>query len=601
LRITLKVIAILLLCIALSNIAIAKTEIMSLSEVRSGMKGTGRTVLKGNKIEEFDVEVVSVLTDQPGQDLILVKTSGDVIDRTGGIASGMSGSPVYIDGKLIGAVGYGWQLADHKIGMVTPIESMLDIFELDKKIESEDVINLKEPIKIGDREYKRIYFSEDSQEVVDKDTMLATAVSTPLMVSGIKGRAKDRLAESLDDYKLVPVNGGGLSPSVEDTDLEPGSAVAVQLVRGDINVSAIGTVTYREGNKILAFGHPFLSKGSVNYLLSSAYIHQMVTSIKMPFKLGSPGELKGIITQDRTAGIAGKVNEFPNVVPLEVNVFDHNLNKKEKYNLQIVQNEDLIEGLASSAVLQAIDSTIDRTGEGTAKVSIEILGNKLPDNIINLENLYYSPNDIAATSLSDFLQSLSLILHNPFTKVNLANIKFNVDIEKRAKVALIEEIKLDKEKVAPGEEVEAEITLRPYRDNLITKKVKLEIPDDIKAGKFEVHVFSGQEANLNRFTPQEEEKSSKSNLVKSLDELIEVYQKHNKNNQFVIELRPSYTPPSNSHLENSEEKAKDEEVQEAEDVKEKSFEFVEKAVETDYVLEGTLMEKIEVITKEETE
>jgi hypothetical protein len=565
------------------------------------MKGTGRTVLKGNKIEEFDVEVVSVLTDQPGQDLILVKTSGDVIDRTGGIASGMSGSPVYIDGKLIGAVGYGWQLADHKIGMVTPIESMLDIFELDKKIESEDVINLKEPIKIGDREYKRIYFSEDSQEVVDKDTMLATAVSTPLMVSGIKGRAKDRLAESLDDYKLVPVNGGGLSPSVEDTDLEPGSAVAVQLVRGDINVSAIGTVTYREGNKILAFGHPFLSKGSVNYLLSSAYIHQMVTSIKMPFKLGSPGELKGIITQDRTAGIAGKVNEFPNVVPLEVNVFDHNLNKKEKYNLQIVQNEDLIEGLASSAVLQAIDSTIDRTGEGTAKVSIEILGNKLPDNIINLENLYYSPNDIAATSLSDFLQSLSLILHNPFTKVNLANIKFNVDIEKRAKVALIEEIKLDKEKVAPGEEVEAEITLRPYRDNLITKKVKLEIPDDIKAGKFEVHVFSGQEANLNRFTPQEEEKSSKSNLVKSLDELIEVYQKHNKNNQFVIELRPSYTPPSNSHLENSEEKAKDEEVQEAEDVKEKSFEFVEKAVETDYVLEGTLMEKIEVITKEETE
>jgi len=321
----------------------------------------------------------------------------------------------------------------------------------------------------------------------------------------------------------------------------------------------------------------------------------------MPFKLGSPGELKGIITQDRTAGIAGRVNEFPNVVPLEVNVFDHNLNKKEKYNLQIVQNEDLIEGLASSAVLQAIDSTIDRTGEGTAKVSIEILGNKLPDNIINLENLYYSPNDIAATSLSDFLQSLSLILHNPFTKVNLANIKFNVDIEKRAKVALIEEIKLDKEKVAPGEEVEAEITLRPYRDNLITKKVKLEIPDDIKAGKFEVHVFSGQEANLNRFTPQEEEKSSKSNLVKSLDELIEVYQKHNKNNQFVIELRPSYTPPSNSHLENSEEKAKDEEVQEAEDVKEKSFEFVEKAVETDYVLEGTLMEKIEVITKEETE
>ncbi|OCL25631.1 SpoIVB peptidase S55 [Orenia metallireducens] len=590
-RITLKIIAILLLCITLSNIAIAKTEIMSLSEVRPGMKGTGKTVLRGNKIEEFDVEVVSVLTDQPGQDLILVKTSGEVIDRTGGIASGMSGSPVYIGGRLIGAVGYGWQLADHKIGMVTPIESMLDIFELDKKREIKDVIDLKEPIKIGDREYKRIYFAEDSQEVDDREAMVATPVSTPLMVSGIKGRAKDRLAESLEGYELVPINGGGVSSLEEDTNLEPGSAVAVQLVRGDINVSAIGTVTYRDGDKILAFGHPFLSKGSVNYLLSSAYIHQMVTSIKMPFKLGSPGKLKGIITQDRTAGIAGKVNEFPNVVPLEVNVFDHDLNKKEVYNLQIVQSEDLIEGLASSAVLQVIDSTIDRTGEGTAKVSIEILGNKLPNNIISLENLYYSPNDIAATSLSDFLQSLSLILHNPFTKVNLANIKFNIDIEKRAKVALIEEIKLDKEQVAPGEEVEAEITLRPYREDLITKKVKIEIPQDIEDGKLEVHVFSGQEANLNRFTPQEEEKSSKANNIKSLDELIEVYQQQNKNNQLVIELRPSYTPPSN--IENSEDKAKDEEI------KEEKLELAEEVVDTSYVLEGTLMEEIEIITKEE--
>jgi len=587
-----------------SNIAIAKTEIMSLSDIKPGMKGIGKTVLRGNKIEEFNVEVVSVLTDQPGQDLILVKTSGPVIDRTGGIASGMSGSPVYIDGKLVGAVGYGWQLADHKIGMVTPIESMLDIFELEKKIKNKDVIDLKEPIKIGDRKYKRIYFTKNSQKVVDEQTMLATPVSTPLMVSGIKGRAKDRLAKSLEGYDLVAVNGGGLSSVAEDTDLEPGSAVAVQLVRGDINVSAIGTVTYREGDRILAFGHPFLSKGSVNYLLSSAYIHQMVTSIKMPFKLGSPGELKGVISQDRTAGIAGRVNEFPNVVPLEVNIFDHDLNKKETYNLQIVQNEDLIEGLASSAVLQAIDSTMDRTGEGTAKVSIEILGNKLPEHIINLENLYYSPNDIAATSLSDFLQGLSLILHNPFTKVNLANIKFNIDIEKEAKVALIEEIKLDKEKAEPGEEIEAEITLRPYRDNLITKKVKLEIPEDVKEGKLEVHVFSGQEANLNRFAPQEEEKSSKSNLVKSLDELIEVYQKQNKNNQFVIELRPSYTPPSN--IDGSEEKVKNEEVkeEEAKEVKETTedpVEFAEKAVDTNYVLEGSLMKEIEITTKEKNE
>ncbi|WP_018248180.1 SpoIVB peptidase S55 domain-containing protein [Orenia marismortui] len=612
-RTTLKVMAILVLFITLSNIAVAKTEIMPLSDIRPGMKGVGKTVLRGTEIEDFNVEVISILKDQqPGQDLILVKTSGDVIKRTGGIASGMSGSPIYIDGKLIGAIGYGWQLADHKIGMVTPIQSMIDIFSLTKHNKDDNkTINLNSPIKIGNKTYNKIYFSSNNKKVKGSDALIARPVSTPLTVSGLNGRAKERLVETFKDYNITPVNGGSLAYLDGDTELKPGSAVAAQLVRGDINVSAIGTLTYREGNKILAFGHPFLAKGNSNYLLSSAYIHQMITSIKMPFKIGSPGKLKGVINQDRTAGIAGKIGEFPNVVPLEINVTDNDLDRSKTYNLQIIQNEELIEGLASSAVLQAIDSTIDRTGEGTSKVSIEIMGNKVPTDIVKVENLYYSPNDIAASSLADFLQGLSLILHNPFNKVELANIKFNIEIEKDAKVALIEEIKLNKKEAAPGEEVEAEITLRPYRNELITKKVKFKIPEDTESTNLEVHVFSGQEANLNQMAPQEEEKKSKANNIKTLEELIEVYQSQKKNNQLVVELRPTYTPSAdvdnnikevNKEHESKKDKEEKKKVREDKDSREPKKEIFndldEEVVDTNYVLEGSLMEEIKVKIEE---
>ncbi|TDX59187.1 SpoIVB peptidase S55 domain-containing protein [Orenia marismortui] len=609
-RTTLKVMAILVLFITLSNIAVAKTEIMPLSDIRPGMKGVGKTVLRGTEIEDFNVEVISILKDQqPGQDLILVKTSGDVIKRTGGIASGMSGSPIYIDGKLIGAIGYGWQLADHKIGMVTPIQSMIDIFSLTKHNKDDNkTINLNSPIKIGNKTYNKIYFSSNNKKVKDSDALIARPVSTPLTVSGLNGRAKERLVETFKDYNITPINGGSLAYLDGDTELKPGSAVAAQLVRGDINVSAIGTLTYREGNKILAFGHPFLAKGNSNYLLSSAYIHQMITSIKMPFKIGSPGKLKGVINQDRTAGIAGEIGKFPNVVPLEINVTDNDLARSKTYNLQIIQNEELIEGLASSAVLQAIDSTIDRTGEGTSKVSIEIMGNKVPADIVKVENLYYSPNDIAASSLADFLQGLSLILHNPFNKVDLANIKFNIEIEKDAKVALIEEIKLNKKEAAPGEEVEAEITLRPYRNELITKKVKFKIPEDTKSTNLEVHVFSGQEANLNQMAPQEEEKKSKANNIKTLEELIEVYKSQKKNNQLVVELRPTYTPSAdvdnnikevNKEHENKEDKKKAIEDKDSREQKKEIFnDLDEEVVDTNYVLEGSLMEEIKVKIEE---
>ncbi len=584
-----EILLVIFISLFLAGNVFAKTDIMSVDELKVGMKGIGKTVLQGTRIEEFNVEILSILKNQqPNQDLILVKTSGDVIERTGGIASGMSGSPVYVNDKLIGAIGYGWQLADHKIGMVTPINSMLDIFSLDYKADDTKEIELSTPIKIGNRKYDKICFTKSIKKIKGDNILTAIPVTTPLLVNGITGRAREELAEGLKDYNLIPVDGGGVADLEDDISLQPGSAVAVQLVRGDINVSSIGTLTYRDHNKVLAFGHPFLAKGDVNYLLSSAYIHQMITSIKMPFKLGSPAQLKGIINQDRTAGVAGKIGIFPNVVPVEVNVTDKDLERTKRYEVQIVQNEDLMEELASSVILQAIDSTIDRKGAGTAKVNIEIMGNKLPSNIIKLENLYYSPNDIAAVSLTDFLYGVDLVLHNPFFKINLADIKFNVEIEKETQVALIKEIKLNKEEVNPGEEVEAQIIIKPYRKEEIERRIKFKVPKEVN-GKVEVCALSGQESNFNQSPPQEEQNKSKTNTVKSLDELIKLYKEKKNNNQLVLQLKQIYS--GHKELEEIEESEK--EIDQGDDL------LLEKEIDLNYFLEGSVMEELKIITSED--
>ncbi|WP_027338785.1 SpoIVB peptidase S55 domain-containing protein [Halonatronum saccharophilum] len=619
-RIRAKLVAILLISLALSTGVIAKEDIsadfMPLSDIRTGMSGVGKTVLRGRDIEEFDVEIISVLEEgDMGQSLILIKASGDLIDQSGGIASGMSGSPIYVDDKLIGAIGYGWQMTDHRIGMVTPIEDMMNLFEMDNDERKGKKLDLKMPIRVGEESYDRVYFAKSSEKVDGEGVMVAKPVNTPLLVSGLRGRAKDRLAEGLEGYDIEAVSGGGIYKEEEGGELEAGSAVAVQLLRGDMNISSIGTLTYRDEDNILAFGHPFLSKGNANYLLSDAYIHQIISSINIPFKLGSPGQLQGVITQDRGAGISGRIGHYPNVIPVEINVKDKDLGREDRYNIQVIQNEELIEPLMASAVLQAIDTTLDRAGSGTAKVEIEIMANKVSSNILKIENLYYSSNDIAAVSLFDLLQGIGILVNNPFEKVNMAGIKFNIEIEDKVSVALIEEINVDKKEVRPGEKLDVEVTLRPYRKEPKTEIISIEIPEDAREGVANLYVYSGQEANLNNYSNNNnKEVSSKANNIKSLEELIDIYQSQKKNNQIVLDLVSAYSATADVIVEDEgnyddydydDEKGHNyTEGYEEEDYKNDyeqnynhSYEsnLLEKVVDSDYIVDGALMLEIKIV------
>ncbi len=613
----------------------ASDDIMPVDQVEDGMEGTGRTVVRGTEIEEFDVEILSIVED-PGlnHNLILIETSGDLMDGTGGISEGMSGSPIYVDDQLIGAIGYGWEMANHKIGLVTPIESMLEIFDLDDVMNDEKELDLSEPLEIGDNAYNKLEFSHDHEQEIDDETLLATPVETPLMVGGLSGRSKDMVGDIFSEYNmdLTPFSGGGGSvDDLEDeVDLKPGSAVAAQLVRGDIDVSAVGTMTYRDDDKILAFAHPFLSQGKADYMLSSAYIHEMITSERMPFKIGSPIGLEGAITQDRSAGIAGEIGQFPKVVTMEVNVIDRNIGRERKFNLEIVQNEEFLNELSMAAALQAIDNTIDRRGSGTSKVNMEIFANNLDENIISKENYFYSDGDIAAVSLMDYITLMGLITANPYKDINLANIKLDIEVEESDRIALVEEIKLDETEAVPGEKIEGEIFLQPYRDEIVSEEIEVKIPEDVKPGSFDVVAFSGQEANYDRVYRREYEEVEEDEIA-SMSDVVGLFEEQLKNNQLLVEMIPHYGhhedegPPVDQELEktgreeaeevedpedpegseDSEEPEDLEEIEDSEEVEaypEEEVEepaFFEKLKDTGYVLEGRARQEIKIVNEED--
>ncbi|AZR73980.1 hypothetical protein BBF96_11615 [Anoxybacter fermentans] len=633
---TVVIVYVLLILMQFTAIVLAQDEIMPITGIKKGMKGVGKTVISGVVVEEFDVEILGILKSQNQVgDLILVKVSGSLIERTGGIAAGMSGSPVYINGKLIGAIGYSWGLTDHTVGLVTPIESMLQVLEMDKQGEKKlksnqmeykylqpnikkspesvnqgrkDKVVFFEPLQLKDRVVDRIYFCDSYHEALkiseEEDNALAAyPVKTPLLVNGLTGRALKYLINDLKSFDLVPIVTGGITISGSGVQsLEPGSAIAVQLVRGDINISAIGTLTYIKGKKILGFGHPFLKLGQVEYFLSGAEIMTVVNHQDMPFKLGVPTDLKGVITQDRNAGLGGRLDRLPKIIPVTVQVHDLDLDRKREIEFQVIRDEELVIPLVVNSVLQAIDTAIDRQGYGTSTVDIEIMADKLPDHIIQYNNMYFSNYDIAAQSLYDLYNLLNIIVTNPFDRVNLISINVNLQVKRARQVAIIEEAKLLNEKLKPGDTARVEVTLRPYRDTPFKQIFEIKIPENIQTGDASLSISGGiygsyQDVEMyDSMNEQQQEQEQVPYVVgghyKSLKELLDDYLNQYKNNELIIEILPYYVEVMEEQVQEKDYEGETSEKKSSNG--EEASLSVKKTFKTDYVLEGGLTLEITI-------
>jgi hypothetical protein len=526
--------ALLLLCILLIAGVLGKAEaaipLMSAGEVKVGAQGVARTVISGTRIEEFGVEVLGIMKNKGAVgDLILVRTYGDVIDRAGGVAQGMSGSPVFIDGRLIGAIGYGWTLTDQRTAMVTPIHDMLKLLDRPQVKAPEQAAETANniPAVVAPPEKPR----EKRRE----------PLATPLMAAGFGSNALSYLQTHLKPLKLSPVAVGDPPSGVAYGELEPGSAIGVQLVRGDVSLGALGTVTYVDEDKVLAFGHPFLKRGQTGYLMTNAYIFTTIRGIESSFKVGSTGEAIGTINQDRGAGIAGEMNKLPGIVPLRMSISSPDAGGREMA-VQMVQDEEIVPILASASLMNAVDKAIDRTGSGTARITFEISAQGMPGETYKRENMFYSPENVSEASIAEFYEFIAFLASNPHNPVTIMDIQANVSVSQERRTARILSASPVKLSAKPGEAVDIEVKLKPFRAEPITRTVSFTVPKEQSPGPLSLSVrgggFFSLAALLKKLGAGAEGEVPK--LVrkppKSFEKMLKEFSDRDRNNDIVVEL-----------------------------------------------------------------
>ena len=513
-----RILLIAMVCLLPVAIVSAQPEILPVDQITVGMTGVAKTVVTGTQIEEFGVEILGIMKSKgPSGDLILVRTYGDVIDRTGGIAQGMSGSPVYIGGKLVGAVAYGWSLTDHRIGMVTPIADMLKLWDIqgqDPSAANNIFMNLPDN---------------------------AVPVMTPLMASGFGGQTLELLTKELQPYHLIPYAVGEAPEGMSFAELSPGSAVGLELVRGDISLGALGTVTYAEGDKILAFGHPFLKKGASGYFMTNAYMFTTVNGLENSFKVGTVGQAVGLINQDRGAGVAGQLNRYPNIVPVRVSVTDANMNRVQESAVQVIRDEQLTPVLAAATVFNLMEKTSDRVGPGTALVSFEIMSPELPNGMMKRDNMFYSPGSIGEMAIAEIHEALNLLAGNQFKPVDIVDVNIKVAVDEGRRTAAIVEAKAASETANPGDTINIGVRLKPFRGELVTRVVPFTIPKDTKPGTLLLEVRGGGMISLPNLLLKLQglddllAKPSK-DKQKSLADLVKDFSERDRNNDLVVEI-----------------------------------------------------------------
>lgn len=325
--------------------------------------------------------------------------------------------------------------------------------------------------------------------------------TTPVFVSGLGARATAVLDEALAPYSLQTVSlSTGLSPATNagakasapsGWTPEPGAALGVQLARGDVTISAIGTLTLVNDGAFVAFGHPFLNRGAVNFPATAAYIHTTVRSnVSTPFKLGTPLEVVGSITQDRRAALGGLLGAAPDLLPVSVRIVDKDTGRTQQFESQVVRERSLVSALATAVALEGVDRGLDRVGEGTAQVVAVFSSSNLP-NPVRRDNMVYSGFDVAAASLIEYVEGLDLLVHNEFQELTLDRVELTVEVERTRRTARVERAVLERKQVHPGEQVGITVRLRPYRGVVEERQLQLTVPADIPPGPVAVVIRGG--------------------------------------------------------------------------------------------------------------
>ena len=508
------------------------------------MVGVGRTVFEGTQVQEFRVQVIGVLENAvgPRQSLILARFEGGPLANTGVIA-GMSGSPVYVDGKLVGAVSYGFPFSKETIGGITPIQEMLDATQtqapraastrlasrlgagrplqpLDK---SAFLAALQRPLSV-------LY--PGAERGGQPHGLSATGLSPlplPMVFSGFAAAAFEWARGVFGGMGFAPVAGmarAGLPATLPE--LEPGGPVGVSLIEGDLDLSVTGTITHIDGDRVYAFGHPFYNLGPTQFPMKKAYVYSIFPSLYQSWKISTAGEPVGTIEQDRTTAIAGRLGPTPRLIPVQVSL-ETSRRQRRDFSFRIVEDELFSPALAFVSLLSVLQS--NERAFGTSTISLQARLMLDGQREVRVEDLF-TQEQPAMQAAALVAAPIAYLMSNDFQPVSLQRVEVEASSHETIQSATLHRAWIERSgRVRPGSSVPLKVQLRSYRGDTLTETIPVSIPASAAAGNYTLLV-----ADAGAFTALEQREMRQAFVPRDLDQLIRAINSLRRNNQIYVRL-----------------------------------------------------------------
>ena len=481
----------LLLVPVLALAAAPVVPVAPVSALHPGQQALVRTVFVGDSIETFTAEIVGVLPGGRAEgDMILARATDPRVILTG-VAQGMSGSPVYVDGRLIGALSSGWAFSKEPIFGITPIGEMLAVLDQPDADTDESV----GPTGIDPQAratFRGLSWEDSPDGPTPPRSGSRPGLALQLAVSGLAPAAQDRVRDLFAPLGFEVVPGGrqrATSPRPTPT-LQPGSAVAVDVLRGDLNFSAIGTVTYVDGDRVLLFGHPFFQSGGIRLPLSTASITTIMGSLNTSFKLGVPGTPIGTATQDRRTAVAGRLGATPSLMPIRVEVTGASP-RPQTFRFEAIDDRNLLPQLVSTV---ALNSVLESGGSGLVQTIDWALTVWSNGRALTLGDRVASEGPLAEVA-GTLAAPIRFLTNNPFTRFRPDSLAITLRVTAGRQVATLRNARLLAPSVRPGGTARIAVEYERWRGGRETRTIEIAIPDDLPDGRFSLFLGGGLEAD----------------------------------------------------------------------------------------------------------
>jgi len=506
-----------------------KVQIMPESQVKAGMHGVAYTVFEGVTPEPMDVEILGVLRNMAGpkSDVILARLHGTKVEYTG-VVAGMSGSPVYIDGKLVGAIAYRiGEFSKEPIAGITPAATMLEIDDMDQT----PAPDMAKGQSGAPHDATRTSGPGLAANEADAGyANLLKPIETPLVFTGFSEDTLRMFSKSFASAGVVPVMGAGsVSNDKQPEPLQPGSAVSAILVRGDMNIAGTCTVTYLDDTHLLACGHPLLQSGSIDMPMTKATVLATLASPSNSFKIVNTTEPVGAFVQDRRAGIMGRFDREPHMIPVTLTF--NGVSHPKQFHYEVLNNAKITPAAMMATVFNAIQG-MNEYGENTTyrlRGDISLVG--YPK--LGVKNMYAPADGSQPTAYGIALsvgERFSRIFDNPYETPKIEGVELNFDLVPDRRSARLETARTDMTEARPGDQIIVEALLRPYRGDSILRQIAVKVPTSTPKGTLRILVSDGDTLDKMRRV------SAATNHRLDLASTIALLNKEHSNSQVYVSL-----------------------------------------------------------------